>query len=103
MKSIRYLLFIMLFSALVGRAQDKPNSIDGNKVVAKLDKDFLVTLDDLRQYITDWRYQYKFHDKSDVYRNALKGLIVDRLRVFDFFDRRLDENQDLMRKSTPRY
>jgi hypothetical protein len=96
MKSIKYLLFIMLFSAFVGRAQDKPNMIDDNEVVARLDKDFLVTLKDLRQYITDWKYQIRFRDKSDIYRNALRELIVNRLRVSDFFDRRLDENQDLI-------
>ncbi len=99
MKSIKYLLFIILFSAIVGRAQGKPKIIDDNKVVARLNKDFLVTLKDLRQYITDWRYQARFHNKSDVYRNALKDLTVNRLKIFDFFDRRLDENQDLMGKA----
>ena len=49
MKSIKYLLFIILFSTIVGRAQDKPKIIDDNKVVARLNKDFLVTLKDLRQ------------------------------------------------------
>jgi len=98
MKSIKYLLFIMLCSAFVGRAQDKPTIIDDNKVVARLDKDFLVTLKDLRQYIKDWKYQSRFRDKADIYRNALKELIVNRLRVSDFFERRLDKNQDLMGK-----
>lgn len=98
MKSTKYLLFIMLFSAFVGRAQDMPNMIDDNKVVARLDKDFLVTLKDLRQYIKDWKYQIRFRDKSDIYKNALRELIVNRLRVSDFFERRLDENQDLMGK-----
>ena len=96
MKSIQYLLFIMFFSAFAGYAQDKPNITDDNKVVARLDKDYLVTLKDLRQYITDWKFQIRFHDKSVIYRNALKRLIADRLKVLDFFDRRLDENQDLM-------
>lgn len=96
MKSMKYLFFIILFFAFVGRAQEKPNIIDDNKVVAKIDKDYLVTLKDLRQYIVDWKYQYRFRTKSDIYGNALKGLISDRLRVFDFFDRRLNENQDLM-------
>jgi hypothetical protein len=98
MKSIKYLLFLMVFFALAVRAQDKPIIIDDNKVVARLDKNFLVTLKDLRQYITDWKYQVRFRDKSVIYRNALKELIVNRLRVSDFFDRRLNENQDLMGK-----
>jgi hypothetical protein len=55
MKSIKYLLFIMLFSAFVGRAQDKPNINEDNKVVAKIDNNYLVTLKDLRQYIEDWK------------------------------------------------
>jgi len=98
MKSIKYLLFIMLFSAFVGRAQDKPNINEDNKVVAKIDNNYLVTLKDLRQYIEDWKYQNRFRVKSDIYKNALKDLIKYRLQIFDFFDRRLDENQDLMEK-----
>ena len=94
----KYLFFIVLFLTLVCRAQDKPNINDDNKVVAKLNKDYLVTLNDLRQYIVDWRYQYRFRDKSDRYKNALNELIINRLRVFDFFDRRLDKNQELMEK-----
>jgi hypothetical protein len=98
MKSIRHLFFIILFFPLVGRAQNKPHIIDDNKVVAKLDKDYLVTLKELRQHIADRHYTYRFRTKSDVYRNALKDLMVDRLKIFDFFDRRLNENQDLMEK-----
>ena len=97
-KSIKYLLFVLFCFAFVGRAQQKPKVIDENKVVARLDKDFLVTLKDLRQYIADWNYQRRFYDKSAVYRNALKDLIVDRLKVFGVFDRRLNENQELMEK-----
>ena len=96
MKSTKYLFFVLLFFGFVGRAQEKPKVIDENTVVARLDKDFLVTLKDLRQYITDWNYQRRFLNKSDRYRNALKDLIVGRLRVFDFFERRLNENQELM-------
>jgi len=98
MKSIKYLLFIILFSVFVGRAQDKQKTIE-DSVVARLDKNFLVTLNDLQQYITYWKYQRRFRDrsKSFIYRNALKELTTNRLRVFDFFDRKLNENQDLMR------
>lgn len=98
MKSIKYLFLILLIHAFAGRAQDKPKTIDGNNVVAAIDKDYLVTLKDLRQYIVDWKYDHRFRDKSDMYRNALQNMIVDRLRVFDLFDRKLNENQELMQK-----
>jgi hypothetical protein len=98
MKSIKYLFLIILFYAFIGLAQDKPNIIDGNKVVAAIDEDYFVTLNDLRQYIVDWKYHYKFRIKSDIFKNALKNMITNRLRVFEFFDRGLNENQDLMRK-----
>jgi hypothetical protein len=100
MKSIKYLLFIIFFSVFVGRAQDKPKTIE-DSVVARLDKNYLVTLKDLRQHITDWKYQRRFRDKSVIYRNALKEMTTDRLRIFDFFDRKLNENQDLMRNVRP--
>ena len=96
MKSAKQVLFVILFLASVGSAQKKPTMINENKVVARLDKDFLVTLKDLRQYITDWNYQRKFYNTSAMYRNALHDLIFDRLKVFDVFDRRLNENQEWM-------
>ena len=97
-KLIKYLFIILLFFPFAGCTQDKPNIIDDNAVVAKLDKDFLVTLKDLKQHIVDWKYQYRFRDKSDQYNNALNNLIINRLKVFDFFDRKLNENKDLMDK-----
>jgi hypothetical protein len=96
MKSAKQVLFVILFFASVGGAQKKPTMIDENTVVAQLDRNFLVTLKDLRQYITDWNFQLRFHDKSAMYRNALDDLIVGRLKVFGVFDRRLNENQEWM-------
>ena len=98
MKSAKHVLFVILFFASVGGAQKKPNMIDDNKAVARLDNNFLITLKDLRQYITDWNFQRRFYDKSAMCRIAINDLIVARLKVFDFFERRLNENQELMEK-----
>jgi hypothetical protein len=98
MKSTKNLFLIIFFCAFAGRAQEKPTIIDRNSVVAALGQDYLVTLNDLRQYIIDWKYNYRFRIKSDMYRNALSNLIKDRLRVFDLFDRGLNENQDSLQK-----
>lgn len=99
MKSIKYLLSIILFSVFVCSAQDNSKTIE-DSVVARLDNNFLVTLNDLQEYIIYWKYPRRFRDKSKsfIYRTALKELTTNRLRVFDFFDRKLYENQDLMRK-----
>jgi len=98
MKSIKYLLSIILFSVFVCSAQDNSKTIE-HSIVARLDNNFLVTLDDLQQYIIYWKYPRRFHymSKSFIYRSALNKLTTDRLRVFDFFDRKLYGNQDLMR------
>ena len=100
MKLIKSLLFIIVFSVFVGRAQEKPKIIE-DSVVARLNKNYLVTLKDLQQHIADWQYQRRFRDKSVIYRTALKEMTADRLRVFDLFDRKLNENQDLMRNVRP--
>ena len=92
------MLFFTIFYAFVCSANDKSNSVDDNKVVANIDSNYSVTLKDLRQYVYDWKYNTRFHNKSDSYKNALNDLIKYRLRIFDFFDRRLNENQELMRK-----
>lgn len=97
-KSIRILLLIILFFPFLGRAQDNSNINDDNKVVAKLDTNYLVTLKELRAFTFGRNYQYRFHDKAQMYKNALKDLITIRLRVIDFFNRKLNENKDLMRK-----
>jgi hypothetical protein len=96
MKSIKYLFTSLIFFAFVARAQDPANIIADNEVVGKINSDYPVTLKDLKQFISDWKYQNKFRDKSDTYKNALNDLIKYRIRIFDFFDRNLQSNQDLM-------
>ncbi len=98
MGSKKYLFIIVLLFSFAACTQDKSNVTKNDTVVAKLGKDYLVTAKDLTQYVKDWKYGYRFRIKSVAYKKALDGLIRDRLRVFDFFDRGLEKNQDLMRE-----
>jgi hypothetical protein len=98
MKFQKYLYLIIIFFTILVRAQDKSNINNDDTVVAKIGKDYYVTLKDLRKYISDWNYKNKFRTKSEIYKNALNDLIINQLKIFDFFDRKLNENHDLMKK-----
>jgi PPIC-type PPIASE domain len=94
----KYLFSIVLLFSIAACSQVKSNITKDDTVVAKLGKDYLVTAKELRKYVADWKYESRFRIKSEAYKNALNELTKNRLRLFDFFDRRLDENQDLMEK-----
>jgi hypothetical protein len=98
MKFQKYLYLIIIFFTILVRAQDKSNINNDDTVVAKIGKDYYVTLKDLKKYISDWNYKNKFRTKSEIYKNALNDLIINQLKIFDFFDRKLNENHDLMKK-----
>ncbi len=98
MRSIKYLFFIVLLFSIAACSQNKSNITKDDTVVAKIGKDYLVTAKELRKYVADWKYESRFRIKSEAYKKALDELTKNRLRLFDFFDRRLDENQDLMEK-----
>ena len=92
----KYMFLLIFFLVLAGCAKDKSNE-DG-KIVARIGKDYLVTVKDLKQYVADFNYERKFRVKSEAYENALNTLIINQLKRFDFFDRKLNENKDLMMK-----
>lgn len=94
----KYLIFLILFLVLEGCAKDKSDVGGNDTVVAKADKDYVVTLKDLNKYVVDGHYLRRFNERSVAYKEALNRMIINRLKLFDFFDRKLDENQDLMNK-----
>jgi hypothetical protein len=97
MRLKNYLFLIILFFAFVCCAQDKSDN-DSNKVIAKIGKDYVVTIKDLKEYAVDWHYATKYRATSEDYKKALNGLIISQLKRFDFFDRKLNEDQNLMNK-----
>ena len=94
----KYLFFVLFLFSIAGCSQVKSSNTKEDTVVAKIGKNYLVTSNELKQYVANWRYENRFRIKSEAYTKALDELIKNRLRLFDFFDKRLDENQDLMEK-----
>ncbi|MFZ0452582.1 MAG: peptidyl-prolyl cis-trans isomerase [Ignavibacteriaceae bacterium] len=92
----KYLVFLILFLAIAGCSKNTSNVDD--EIVAMIGKDYDVTLNELKQYASDRHYDRRFRDKSEAYKNALNALIIGQLKIFDFFDRKLNENQDVMKK-----
>ena len=95
----RYLVFLLLFLAFAGCSKDK--SSEDDKIIAKIGDNYEITVSDLKQYVADRNYIRRFRNKSNAYKNALNVLITNQLKRFDFFDRKLNENQDLMEKIRP--
>ena len=96
MKIKKYLVFLILFLAIAGCSKNTSNEDD--EIVARIGKNYSVTLNELKQYAADRHYDRRFRDKSEAYKNALNALITGQLKIFDFFDRKLNENQDIMKK-----
>ncbi|MFZ1289339.1 MAG: peptidyl-prolyl cis-trans isomerase [Melioribacteraceae bacterium] len=92
----KYLFFIILTFIIVGCVKAKTNLGEAEKIIAQIGKDYKITLSDLEQYIKDWNYNKKFREKEKIYNSALNDLITNQLKRFDFFDRKLDQNNELM-------
>ena len=92
------LLVIILFFAIGGCAKDKSEKNGNDEVIAKAGKNYVVTLKDLKKYVADGHYDRRFQDKSVAYQKALNNLLISQLKVYDFFDRGLNANKELMKE-----
>ena len=96
MKLKKYLVFLILFLAITGCSKNTSSNED-DEIVARIGKNYTVTKKELKQYVADKHYDRRFREKSEAYKEALNALIIGQLKIFDFFDRNLNENQDIMR------
>ena len=99
-KAGKYLYLLISFFIIIGCFNNNTDSNYAKEetIIAKIGNDYNVTLSDLKQYIKDWNYIHKFREKDKIYRTALNDLVTNQLKRFDFFDRKLDQNKDLMSK-----
>ncbi|MBK8946123.1 MAG: peptidyl-prolyl cis-trans isomerase [Ignavibacteriae bacterium] len=94
----KYHFLFVLAILIISCINNDVNSSEDEKIIAKIGEDYIVTLSDLKQYIKDWNYNQKFREKEKVYKNALNDLLTNQLKRLDFFDRKLNQNKDLMSK-----
>lgn len=71
--------------------------LSGGDIVAKYNKDNVVTVEELNQYVKDWLYYKKFRDRKDIYNSALNDLLINQCKRIDFFEKGLDKNKDLIK------
>lgn len=93
----KYILIIFLILFNICCAKDKIIKDEKDTIVAKIGQDYNVTFKDLSQYVYDWNYNVKFRNKSESYKRALDSLIINQLKRFDFFDRGLDKDENVVR------
>ncbi len=98
LKKYLLLFFMILFLAFSGCTKDKSNINGNDEVIASIGKDYVITLNELKKNVSDWHFVLRFRNKSVAYNNALNIMIINQLKLIDFFDRNLNENKDLMKE-----
>jgi len=96
----KYIPIILLILFNICYANDKVIRDEKDTIVAKIGQDYIVTFKDLSQYVVDWQYNLRFRNKKTAYKNGLDALIKNQMKRFDFFERGLNKNKDLMRSMT---
>jgi hypothetical protein len=93
----KYVLIIIISFINVCYAGSTIINTDKDSIVAMIGNDFKISFKDLGKYVTDWQYNLKYRDKFVGYKIALETMILNQLKRFDFFDRGMDKNDDIMR------
>lgn len=90
----RYLFFFFTAFALLFECE--PLCSQQQDVVARIADKYTITFPELKRYVIDYQYAYRYNNNiPEAVHNALDDMILNRMKVIDFFDRRLDEKRDL--------
>lgn len=84
--------FILLITLLSFGCQK-----NNTNIVARIGDEYSYTFDELRKYVLDWLYNKKFRDQTVAYNNALNDMVTNQLKRIDFFEKGLQNNQELVK------
>ena len=86
-------LFIVLITLLSGCKKSKNQAQD---VVATIDNDYNITIDDLQSFVMDWHLNRKYKTVDEAYHAALDAMIIRQMKRIDFFNLELYKDDILV-------
>jgi len=88
-----YFLLFILFSFVPIRSEERVNPMQAT--IVSIDSTYTIHFGELDTYVRDILYDKLYRkNREEGYNKALEKLILNKLKIIDFFDRGLDENKE---------
>jgi hypothetical protein len=99
MQRSRRLLYLSLqiFIALIVLVNCRAQDTSQNNIVARIAGKYTISFPELKQYVIDYQYYYRYNRNIPVAMDsALQDMIVNRMKIIDFFNMGLDKKEGLL-------
>lgn len=96
MKSMSALFVVLFVSLSVGLFHRETRRGPDQEIVARINREYLITFSDLSKYVNDRLYLVRYPDTSRAYETALDEMIVAQLKRIDFFESGLQQDDGLI-------
>ena len=93
---LKYFFLPLVILPLVSvRCQERVQNTQGT--VVRIDPDLTITFAELQKFVFDYQYNYRYRkNKAQAYYKALEDMIVNQLKIIDFFSLGLQKNTELL-------
>jgi len=86
--------FVLLPLASVQSEEPHPQK---QTIVARIEPDYTITFAELQKFVLDYQYNYRYRkNPGKAYSVALEDMIVNQLKIIDFFSLGLQEKEGLL-------
>lgn len=65
---------------------DDDVTVNGDDIIANIEDEYNIKFSDLKKYVNEWMYKLKYPNKFDAFTNALDNMIINQIKVYDFFN-----------------
>ena len=93
---LKYFILPLLFLPLVStRCEERVNKTQN--IVAQIEPNYTISFAELQKYVFDYHYNLMYrHNKADAYTICMEDMIVNQLKMIDFFNLGLNKNPELL-------